>query len=682
MNIRIKIFIALFFTTFVLSGCGKTQIESGNYSADPVVTSVGRFDTVMVDVPYFDNGFKCVDAYCSDSGYCYILNDYYTYINPNKFYYLVIDMDGKEIISEALSLPIYSDGNILRISSEYYLDELSDHHLSIENGYIYYNNMRFDNDGNISSVCCVGANYDEPGISGGIYREFIVSWNSFGKCISIKESENNEYNYSEDKVLLDFDPYNEYKASLSGIINVDNNGYYVSDYFDFINSDIRSDGFDIAIIRDDDHFSGIFSDVNGYTHLGCFIRNDSKRNVKPLVLACSGVNDLILDYVYAFNNNNSDFRIVIEDYSEKTISGTPSEGWSLLKEDIDTGFRPDMIFNTIGYDSIFIDTLNSKSILCDLTDIIHEDSETSATTFTYKASELFYGSEKIYSIIPSFSYYSVVGNINVFGKYKNWGYSDYVDFTSELGGEYTVFYMDTCTSFIKRVLEYNGNEYVNFETGFSEFDSDEFVSLLKYASSLPYDYDEALNLMYSDVNLGNYLLNDVQCHNIGDMNYYSTLYCMGDYMDVGFPHGGSGEGSGVISADLSIMIMSSNAYANECWDFCKQFLSSEYQENIFTGIPVTESGYDSWKSKTYIYSCAPDRLTYVKNGVEYTVPPVDDMIANDITSRIESCEKIRFSDYNIEKIVFDYSSKCFDGEITAEEAASLIDRDVEAYLAS
>ena len=120
--------------------------------------------------------------------------------------------------------------------------------------------------------------------------------------------------------------------------------------------------------------------------------------------------------------------------------------------------------------------------------------------------------------------------------------------------------MYTCTSFVGRMLEYNGNDYVNYEICTSDFDSDEFVSLLKYASSLPCDPDEAMSLMYSDINLGNYLLNDVQCHNLGDMNYFSTLYCMGDYIDIGLPHGASGEGSGVISADLSIMIMSTNAY--------------------------------------------------------------------------------------------------------------------------
>ena len=43
---------------------------------------------------------------------------------------------------------------------------------------------------------------------------------------------------------------------------------------------------------------------------------------------------------------------------------------------------------------------------------------------------------------------------------------------------------------------------------------------------------------------------------------------------------------------------------------------------------------------------------------------------------------MEFSDFEVEQIVLEHAHQFFDGKITSEEAASAIDRDVEAYLAS
>ena len=57
-------------------------------------------------------------------------------------------------------------------------------------------------------------------------------------------------------------------------------------------------------------------------------------------------------------------------------------------------------------------------------------------------------------------------------------------------------------------------------------------------------------------------------------------------------------------------------------------------------------------------------------------------LTGDFIKKINDCQTMEFSDYRIEQIVIENAHLYFDGRMTAEEAASAIDKDVEAYLAS
>jgi len=680
MKKTFSLIISLSFFVIILNGCGKHSLESGNIVNDSSLTSIGRFDCQVVDVPGYENGFICESAYCSDSGYQYVLADSNFYLFPFKYYYLNVDLDGKVIVSEPLSLPVYADGNKLILSSDLDVSELSGRNFSIENGYISYLDFNFDDKGILSSVCRIGATYEESGITNFLYDEFEVKWDAEGKCVSVSSLDEYEYIYSEAETIYDNDPVNDYLISESGIYMIDDQDKYVSEYFDFLNSDIRPGGFNTAVIRDDNYFSGIYTDVNGKSVIACFTKNSKNYNDKTIYIVASGYSDALAQYAYDYNTQKSGFRIAMTDYSIRTDSGEDSEAWEMIKNDINNGLRPDIIVNTTGYDEVFVNSLNEASLLSDLKEVIDKDEALDGVSFTVKADSMFYDSDNIYCVVPSYSYYTVVGNEDNVSGYVNWGYQDFADFTSGFDGERSVFFLDTKLDFVQRVLDFDGSDYVDFSNKQSAFNCDEYISFLKFASTLPDDSNAALAILYNQTNNGMCLINDVACHNIGDMNKDATVYSMGDYIDIGFPHGTSGTGSGVISADLSIMIMSTNAYTNECWDFCKQFLYPEYQDGLRAGIPVTQTGFDNWECSLYSTEDLPDQNIYVKDGIEYTIPYASEDVIYLIESRINNCNKVRFSEYTIEQIAIKYATQYFDGMITAEEAAELTDKEVLDYL--
>lgn len=680
MKKSISLILSLVFFGLILSGCGKHSLETGDVVNNASLASIGRFDYSIIEVPGYENGFICESAFCSDSGYQFVLADAYFYLFPFDYYYLNVDLDGKVKVSQPLSLPVYAEGTKLVLADGINVSELSANNLSIENGYISYLDFGFDEKGLLNAVCRVGATYDEGGNTNFLYDEFGVVWDESGMCISVSALGDYEYNYSEPETIYDNDPINNYSLSETGISVFDEHDKYVSDYFDFINSGIRPSGFDTVVIKGDNYFSGIYTDVSGKCVLACFKKNDKNYNDKTIFMASTDYSDSLAQYVYDFNNQKSGFRIAMADYSVRTDSGEASEAWELIKSDITNGLRPDIIVNTTGYDELFVNSLNETQMLSDLSKVIDKDEALEDVSFTDKANHLFYDGENIYSIVPSYSYYTVVGNKDNVSGFANWGYQDFADFTNELNGERTVFFMDTKLDFVERALYFNGYDYVDLSAKQSCFNSEEYITFLKFASTLPDDAVTAMTVMYSDVNNGMCLINDVACHNIGDMNKDATVYSMGDYVDIGFPHGASGAGSGVISADMSIMIMSTNAYTNECWDFCKQFLYTDYQENLRTGIPVTKTGFENWERSLYSTEDLPDQNIYVKDGIEYTIPYASEDVINMIESCINNCKRVRFSEYTIEQIALKYATQYFDGKLTAEEAAEQTDKEVQEYL--
>jgi hypothetical protein len=682
-----KLFISMIsiIVLLSLSGCGKTYLESGNLKNDSSVLSIGVFTQKIVDLNLPSNDFSCCAAFSDINGFTYIISRNDAVTLSTDYYFISFDQKGNIKNYELLDLPIKKSGNSIELSDKLLssFEELKNSYYDY--GYGSYKNFNFDENGNFSATCeaTIAIGVDDYGNNKYFFRTIQVDWDSNGKCISISELAYDENDYIQnikENTVIGSDG-NKYQICDSGIALLDDNGNYYSSYFDFINSNIISSGFSDVSIYDNDHFSGIYTDSYGDLHLASFTRNNSPSNKNALVLACTGLDNEIRSRIVAYNNLNSSYRIAVVDYLDRASSETSEEAWSMLREDLINGYNPDMVLNTSGYDDFVISLLSSDSRLCDLNNAILKDSDLKTVEFTATAKRMFYNNEHIYSIVPSFSYRTIVGNEQLFSEYSGWGTGSYLDFVEPISDKKVIFDMDIRTSYLDRLIEYNGNWYVNYDSCEASFNSEEFVDLLKYIITLPENYNDASRLMNLETNNGAFLLSDISCYNLGDMNLDSTILSKGNYTFVGYPCGPN-DGSGVISVDKSFMIFSSSAGANECWDFIKYFITDNYQTNLKDGIPVTAAGFDIWHNNRQATPVYADQYKYYIDGEEHIVySPTDEEVAY-IEDSIDQCKRFEFSDYRIRQIVIDYVDQYFNGRISAEEAAQSIDKDVETYLST
>lgn len=672
---------------FFVSGCSTSYLKSGSVKSDPSVLSEGLFSEINIDTSIIPGNFTAYSVFCGDDHYSYLIqsNELYSTRSTGDFYFINMSLSGEAASENSLEFPIYSENGSLYIDDN--CTEIANYYNSFKHDFsasATYPGFSFDESGNLSSVCVLDVIYysEEINADSFIRDLYLVKWDSMGNLVSVESTDVlPEYKFSSVSKIFTGNNDRSYRISSSGLVLLDSEGKYDSKYFDFLNSGILSSGIVNASVADDDHFSCIYKDSEGNTRLSCFVRKNDNPDCNALVLACSGLDNELLADIYSFNEENPKYKIAVFDYSDRAVSFSPEEGWSLLKADILNGFMPDMIYNSTGCDTLFIRELDDYGRLADLSSAFAKDKALNGLSISTKARGLFYGSENIYCVVPSYYYRTVVGSADTFSQYEAWDIDSYLSFAEPLSGNKVMFLNDTSEAFISRFLEFCGNDLMDYSSNRASFDTDAFISVLRYASTLPFDIDEANALLYSETNLGEYMLADIDCYYLGDLNLKATTMCSGSYVDLGYP-GFLNKGSGVISATGSFMISADSAFNNECWKFVSQYLTEEYQTQSVKGIPVSETAYNNWISIREPHPSNIYELSYMKDGIEYRVSDPDDIQAGLIIDHISDCNRRLFNDYTVKQIVLKYADDFFDGKITAEEAAKNIDMEVEAYLAS
>lgn len=680
-----KLLSCLILSALILSlvGCGKVKLESGDIVTDTAVLFDGAFVCNVIDTSYIPGNFNVYGLNTTENDYSYILGCYNVSTGSDDHYFVKFDKSGNVITSGALDVPIYTHDFTI-FYSDGFEQVLPSESKVCNECYVSYSGFDFDEKGSFSGYCEVyGYIYhEEDGSESSFIDDYFINWDKDGKCLSVESCSGIDYSgYVYSGTEID-DSGNTYKSVTSGISLFDKDKNFISTYFDFINSDLYSTGFSSFTIIDENSFSGIFNDQNGNTLLGCFTRNtNNSASKKALTIACSGISEDIKQDIFMFNCDSNDFRFAMVDYSSRNFDGNISEGWNDLKNDLLNGYNPDIILNFSGYDPAFVSVMIQDGRLCNLKDAIKKDKDLKGFEISEKAASLFYTDKDIYSIVPSYSYRTVIGSVDEYGADASWDEYKFISMFEPAVDERVIFYGETRDSFISRMLEFNGYIYIDEASKTADFDNEGFVNYLKLASHLPTDVNEASEKQYSDTNYGRTFLLDNLGFSIGDMHLQYTNYSKGGYVDLGIP-AGVNNGSGVYRASMSFMISARNAYTQECWEFIKNYLNEDYQERLEFTIPVSAAAYDIWLNDTTPRSNNQLSFTYTKDGMEYYIWPAEESEADYLRSNLNNCRRTEFRDYAVEQIVLGYADQFFEGKITAEEAAAAIDRDVEAYLAS
>ena len=370
-----------------------------------------------------------------------------------------------------------------------------------------------------------------------------------------------------------------------------------------------------------------------------------------------------------FNSSQSEYRVVVKDYSEFNTRRNSTGGLEQLGLDIASGDAPDL------YDlrGLPISQYIQKGLLEDMYPYIDADPTISREDFFPSLLKAMEADGGLYCIIPHSAIITMAAAPETVENPEDWS----VQAMAELAaGEDPFAGSVTRYVFLQYMLAGYDSSFVDWRNGSCSFDEPEFAALLEFAKLLPEesptnwdDYDPLLLLSSVssgfDIRIDRFLLDCAD-----DDAYVQSL---------GLP----GEESPrflIAPAIYSWGMSASGEHKDGAWAFISTFLSEEYQEDRIT-IPLRITAWDALREM---------EEKNVANGFSsFAMTPKGDLnLAINDTRHMDELEELiplvnSFYEENtaLMEIIWSEAQAYFAGDKTVEEAANLIQSRVSIYLA-
>ena len=385
--------------------------------------------------------------------------------------------------------------------------------------------------------------------------------------------------------------------------------------------------------------------------------------------------------VEMFNNNSNTHRIDVIDYSQFDMGGDSGAGIRRLHTEIISGNSPDIL----DMRNMPLKSYASIGLLVDLYPFLDTDLELSGGNLiesVFKASEI---DGSLYSIIPSFEISTITGHPSVLGSNPGWNFDEFIavlDANPEADlplGAYTSK-MSIFSILFSNFLD----EYVDFATGTVFFDSDSFIGLLEFANTFPSEVvPDNTAPFFQLIASGRQIMHKGSFGGVSTIAMFRTVFG-GELIFKGFP-AENRDGNAFIPT-TNIAITTNSADPNAAWEFVRLFLLEHYQRYIIPSwqFPVSRLVFEERLSDAMNLDLnvgmsigdAHGMLTLDSEDMTLSQKEAD-MLGN----LIDNITRVSGHDDALWTIVRESAEDFFNGSITAQDAARIIQSRAALYLA-
>ncbi len=473
--------------------------------------------------------------------------------------------------------------------------------------------------------------------------------------------------------------------------------------FNWINSDIDSNNLQTVVPQEDGTFlllSTQWQESGPKTELITLTPTPASEVPQrtQLTLACMYLDYNIRAAVLDFNKKNTEYRIVIQDYSQYNTEEDYTAGLTKLTTEILGGQVPDLLCT----DSLPIDRYAAKGLLEDLYPYLDADTDLGGREAIVPTALNCLEVNGILPQIASSMYISTLaGSTEALGGRESWTAQEMLEFSKTLpNGGQTLFGPNYSRENIMQLfVAYDFDSYVDWATGECSFNTPEFAALLEFAAGFP--TQDEINARYEDPNYeyesdmarvkrGEQLLVSVS---MSDFIYAlaDSTYAFGeeDVTYIGFP---SSDGAGH-TANFSGGIAMSSTCADKdgAWSFLRTFLTEDFQRENTWSIPTNQAIFDEklQEAATPEYYTDPvtgEQVEQSKGGIGWGDGETMEIYALTegqvqlIRGIIESTTHVMNYDESILNIINEEAAPFFAGQKSAQEAAELIQSRMTIYV--
>lgn len=409
-----------------------------------------------------------------------------------------------------------------------------------------------------------------------------------------------------------------------------------------------------------------------------------------LTLACAGLDWDLRGQIVRFNKENEKYRIKIQDYSSLYGSETDyTAGMTRLNNDIIAGKIPDII---VINSSMPVESYIGKGLLEDIKPFIEKDEELDMSNYMPNIVEAFSADGKLYQLTPTYMISTVVGKTSDVGEERGWNVKEIKDLlASKPEGTKLLDYV-TRDSMLTNCITIAGGQFIDWENGVCDFNTQSFIELLEFIKEFPEEVDEA---EYTESYWDNYdsmwREGRVLCQSttIYDFRGYNTL-AKGTFGEpitlIGYPSANN-DGSAII-ANLQLAMSAKSNNKEGIWEFMRYFITDEFQDNITYGLPLSIKRMDAMieeAMKVATYTDEEGKVieqpeTYYLDGIEIPIDPISREEAEKLKTELYSFTQVYNYDENLLNIIKEEAAPFFEGQKSANEVADIIQNRVQIYV--
>ncbi len=312
---------------------------------------------------------------------------------------------------------------------------------------------------------------------------------------------------------------------------------------------------------------------------------DEKEQEGPtiLTLAVFGSNSKVTEQVNLFNQSHTDCQIQIVEYTRS--DNLQEDGIAKMQREIVSGKGPDIIDYGTGF--TFSDI--SGNYTEDLRPYLEAEKKASGMQYFDNIFKSFSYQGRLRAVPISFAIDTFAGSQAQLGNRTCWNVAEMMETYLSMEGR-LLYPGEMKTDVFGSILSGSMDYYIDWETGECRFDSEEFVQVLQFANLFPetlhWAEDMSVKQMYED---GEALLWKARMSNIYDI--CKAEYFFEDPIYIGYPV--AGESGTIINPKGSVFAISIHSKDKEAsWEFVRQFLALDYQEELTGAFPVCKTALE------------------------------------------------------------------------------------------
>ncbi|MDE7262714.1 MAG: extracellular solute-binding protein [Oscillospiraceae bacterium] len=430
--------------------------------------------------------------------------------------------------------------------------------------------------------------------------------------------------------------------------------------------------------------------------------------------ALNPVSNTVQSYIDTFNESHTDVQIEVRDYSDEG-------GSQRLLTELVLGRVPDIIElyqadENINrgkrladrYEYVFADRSEEEfympyrqmalsGYLEDLWPYIESDPELGPDGLVeapFKAAEVNGG---LYMLFSGVSVSTLIGSRNIFGDRMGWTLDEILELYRSMPDESTILRCDTTKyEMFSQIFASMLDQYINWETGETSFDSEEFYSMVEFLRAFPdtletnLSYYEMEREGFERIHTGRQLLEVAVLKTVTDIAYARSISFPEGVSLVGYPTTDGTSGS-FFYLHGSVWGMSSTCKNKEAaWDFMRQPVAKVYPSgalrnmSAWEGSPilVNQSNYE--RSNRLTLTAAKQHVGYTEVGtsfgvwVPYQFPTKEDLAS--FKALVDNTTQIYWPNDDLSNIVWETLGPYYARDKTLEQTVQMLNNRVGLYV--